>query len=321
MGRDRIIPIRELVGGILLTSGIFLAGVAVPVAGFLVSLFSMVPVLAAVLRSRRRWMAFAVIGGVYLLLAAGFAGSGAGIVFLVEYGLPAVVLCELRRYRPPTAAVIMTALICTAALTGGISLLAAAHGEPPAIWVGGLFAENLTAVRRLYAGMGVPAAQLALLEEMQPVFSRWAGLLFPTLAMLGYVAIGGVNLRVAVRFIPNAAPAAVTGGAFGAFATPPRAVWVLIAAGFGLLLPGLGAVGRFLLLNAVGIMLVLYLVQGLAVCRHFFEVLRVGAFGRLLWYVLLLTVHFLIAAVVLCGLFDQWFDFRRYARLPVDGPE
>lgn len=323
MGRNRIIPIRELTVGILLTTGFFLAGVAIPVAGFIVSLFSMVPLLTVVLRTRRRWMAVAVSAGVCLLLAAGFGGTGAGLVFLLEYGLPAIVMGEmLRRSVPPPAAVMLAALVSTVMLTGGVSLLAVGRGELPAEWVGAQFAENLVMVRRLYSEMGVPAAQMAQLKELQPFFSRWAGLLFPSLAMLAYVAIGGLNLRVATRLVAGAkAPATGSSTAFSAFATPAWAVWFLIGGGFGLLLPGLGAVTRFLLLNLVGIMLVSYLVQGLAVCQRFFEAGHVGMFGRGLWYVMLLTVHFLLVAVVICGLFDQWFDFRRYARPPDAGPD
>ncbi len=87
-------------------------------------------------------------------------------------------------------------------------------------------------------------------------------------------------------------------------------IWVLVA---GL---ALGLVGRGLVadlgINLLGVMLILYGVQGVALARYSFWRLRISWMVEILFYLVLLFTSG-IAAFFLAGLglLDTWFDWRR----------
>ena len=64
--------------------------------------------------------------------------------------------------------------------------------------------------------------------------------------------------------------------------------------------------------NVLNISVLLLLLQGLAVVSHFFETFKVASFWRVLWF-MVLVVH-LSLGLVLVGLLDYWFEFRKRFR-------
>ena len=87
-------------------------------------------------------------------------------------------------------------------------------------------------------------------------------------------------------------------------------IWVLVA-GLALGLVGSGLVAD-LGVNLLGVMLILYAVQGVALVRYSFWRLRISWMVEFLFYLVLLFTSG-IAALFLAGLglLDTWFDWRR----------
>ena len=94
------------------------------------------------------------------------------------------------------------------------------------------------------------------------------------------------------------------------WSSPERMVWGLIAAGFSLFLPLSGI--RFLAINTVIVLSVIYVFHGLSVLLFFFNKYHVPSWLRILGY-FLIFFQFLFFGVGLAmvGLFDQWIDFRK----------
>jgi uncharacterized protein YybS (DUF2232 family) len=91
---------------------------------------------------------------------------------------------------------------------------------------------------------------------------------------------------------------------------PDFAVWPAIAAGFSVWL-GKGALW-ILGMNALAILTILYFFHGLAIVAYYFKKWKVPPLFRFLLYALVVIYqHFLVAGLALVGLFDTWFDFRR----------
>ena len=92
------------------------------------------------------------------------------------------------------------------------------------------------------------------------------------------------------------------------WASPEWLIFVLLVAGFLLLVPVAGA--RFFGLNLVMVVAVLYFCQGVAVVATWFHRLGLPRLLRVIGYPLLFLNPFFFVVITL-GLMDLWLDFRR----------
>ena len=94
---------------------------------------------------------------------------------------------------------------------------------------------------------------------------------------------------------------------------PEPLVWILIACGFSLFIPGLEA-AHAAALNLLLIIGSCYFAQGLAVIAYFFHKNKVPRFLRAITYVLIVFQQIFTLLVVGLGLFDLWGNFRRLGK-------
>ena len=92
------------------------------------------------------------------------------------------------------------------------------------------------------------------------------------------------------------------------WAAPEWLIFVLLGAGFLLLVPVTGA--RFFGLNLLMVVAVLYFCQGVAVVATWFHRLGLPRLLRMIGYPLLFLNPFFFVIITL-GLMDLWLDFRR----------
>ena len=92
------------------------------------------------------------------------------------------------------------------------------------------------------------------------------------------------------------------------WAAPEWLIFVLVGAGFLLLVPVAGA--RFIGLNLLMVVAVLYFCQGVAVVATWFHRLGLPRLLRMIGYPLLFLNPFFFVIITL-GLLDLWLDFRR----------
>jgi uncharacterized protein YybS (DUF2232 family) len=92
------------------------------------------------------------------------------------------------------------------------------------------------------------------------------------------------------------------------WAAPEWLIFVLLGTGFLLLVPVTGA--RFLGLNLIMVVAVLYFCQGVAVVATWFHRLGLPRLLRMIGYPLLFLNPFFFVVITL-GLMDLWLDFRR----------
>jgi uncharacterized protein YybS (DUF2232 family) len=92
------------------------------------------------------------------------------------------------------------------------------------------------------------------------------------------------------------------------WSAPEWLIFVLLGAGFLLLVPLAGA--RFLGLNLLIVVAVLYFGQGVAVVATWFQRLGLPRLLRMIGYPLLFLNPFFFVIITL-GLMDLWLDFRR----------
>ncbi len=160
---------------------------------------------------------------------------------------------------------------------------------------------------QIYRDTGFTEAQL---KEMQQVMDGMAGFIkesFYGLYVVSLLVVQILCLMLLQRFKGNSYQ--IAGVPFSQWRVPAVVIWVLIAAGFALLVPVdiVAVIGRNLLI----ILLPLYFLQGMAVVSSFLQKKPYPPLAKGLIYLLLLILNPLPIIITCAGVFDLWIDFRR----------
>jgi uncharacterized protein YybS (DUF2232 family) len=90
---------------------------------------------------------------------------------------------------------------------------------------------------------------------------------------------------------------------------PELMVWGVIITGFALFLTT-GSIKLFAV-NALIVIVAIYLFHGLSIAQFFLNKFRAPLLGRLGVYLLIFILPYLWVTLAIAGLFDQWADFRK----------
>ena len=306
-GRRCLAATAEAVLASVVAVGLFASGSFVPVLGIVMSLLCPLPFVVVGLRHGRTMVALALALATLILIVP--LSVQQGLIFLLEFGAPALVLHEgLRRGARSDVLVVGVAVVL---VVGGVAVLSLATGrwdEPVRAveqHLDGLLAdmEALTARMGLSDGpaaMDVPAHRLRA-----ALLAAFPGLLFvgSLLTAAGYA----FTLQAMIRRWPmqfgEAKPAAFR------WELPELLVWAFIVSGVCFLIgiPPLRVVG----LNGLIVLLGLYFLQGLSIAAFLFRRFQLPRFLATLSVILLVFQPFFTLLVAGLGLFDVWFAFRR----------
>lgn len=251
-------------------------------------------------------------GVVTLLLASASVWQLAGVTPLISYlGLfsaPSLLLPWQLRHEKPWDQAIFNSTLAGLGIAGVLLL---AYLQMSGQTFGALQERYLQAEVELamqtYSAAGLSDSQLAELKVFAAQAADFIRSTFVGLYVVGILAIHAVTLLVVRGF--KRERWAIAGIPFTQWRLPPQLVWLLIAAGFALLvpLPALALVGR----NLLAILLPLYFVQGLAVLSCFLQRKKWSPALKGLVYLLVFVLNPLPLLVVGVGIFDLWIDFRR----------
>ncbi len=306
-GRRWLARAAEVVLASFLAVGLFASGSFFPVLGIGLSLLCPLPFVAVGLRHGRAALLLALALATGILIVP--LSTLQGVVFLLEFGAPAVVLeAGLRRGVRSEAVVIGVAAVLA---VGGVAVLAFAsgHWDRPVVAVEEHLDGLLADMEALSARMGIsdaPAAADAPTRRLRTaLLAAFPGLLFvgSLLTGAGYVLV----LQSLVRRWP-AQLGSVAQPAFR-WELPELLVWAFIGSGVLFLtgMPWLRVVG----LNGLVVMLGLYFLQGLSIAAFLFRRFQLPRFLATLSVIVLVFQPFFTLLVAGLGLFDVWFAFRR----------
>jgi hypothetical protein len=163
----------------------------------------------------------------------------------------------------------------------------------------------------------------ALTPELAAEMTAWLLGLVPASAALISFLLVVVVYGVALRVLPRWGLEVRRLERFAALKLPFAVIWSFAAA-LLLCAVGQGLGERWLLILGVNLVLVhgaAFFAQGLAVGRETLTERAVPAGMQAVFALLAAVVMPLTIAVVVIGLLDQWFDFRRLLAPPREGPE
>ena len=298
----------EVILAALVVVGVLASGSLFPILGVFLSLLSPLPFVLLRLRHGLPGLALALT--LTTVALGGLTSVQQGLAFLLEFGLPAILLAEgLRRASRPEVVVTGVAALLT---LGGVAVLALASDQ----WARPLAAVSQH-VEALLADMEAFTLRMGLSGEGPPpllgsveklrtfLLMAFPGLFFAggLLTASGYVLL----LRSLIRRWP-AQLGGLTPPPFR-WELPEFLVWAFIGAGILYLtgLPWPQAVG----LNVLIILLGLYFLQGLSIAAFLFQRFHLPRLLAAMSVMLLLFQPFLTLLVAGVGLFDVWFAFRR----------
>lgn len=301
--------IREFIFLIVLTVGLFLSLLFVPLAGFFFSALTPAPTAVAIFRrGKKAWIVpgcSAVLCSLILLLL-GLPESVPYLFGLI--GMGAVIGYGHGRRWPAGKIVGLSSLLVvgTAAILGVVAFIHT-KGQMFHLIEQDLRDVITAAIKQLGAGGQAKYEEMGKsLLEVVPLVVR----VMPGILISCTLTISWFNLLVCRRY------GRVGGGndfeqeRLCLWKSPEHLVWLAIAGGLMLLLPSSG-------LNVFGINLILvmgtvYFFQGLAIASYYFEKWKVPFVVKGFMYAVFFLERIASMAIAALGLFDVWFDFRRH---------
>lgn len=288
------------------TLALFLIYLSVPVAGLLPGIFVPLPAMFYAVKHGPK------LGTCIILLSAAVLAivvdPGSGLIYLFQDGLLSLLLPPLIGSGKGVGRALTLAVSAT---FGAILLAAIVYGVATGI---DLQTQLLKGIEKsvsqtiaLYQQSGVTGEELATLRQAMQQGGAMIARIFPAMALVSLVGIAGLNV-LALNRLRKRLPNLSEFGDFRQFRNPDLLVWILIAAGFALLVP-IDAVNR-VALNILVVTLFTYLLQGMAIVQYLLGRFAVPAAMRFLLYFFLALQPYLLVAVAALGVFDLWGNFR-----------
>lgn len=299
---------RDVAAGVLATILCFMSVVFIPVVGVVPGLFSPLPTLLSLYRLGPP-AGYAIPGGSVLAGSALLVGldMASSIPYLAVLILLGVLLGTAMRHgwSAEKTVAFSSAMVCGVAAV----IVLALFGEGGSARFAAIEEEMRAAVTAtlLQHGMGGtdPKALEDAVRVLLPVMTRLIpGFVVSTALLASWLNILAVK-RYCERFLVPFPP----WGDWSRWKSPDHLVWGVVVTGFCLLVPNSWV--RIVATNVLVALGTVYLFHGLSVVAFYFAKWRFPTVARAIFYGVIFLQQFATLGVMLAGLFDVWFDFRR----------
>lgn len=297
----------DAVKGGVLTLALFLAYITFPVLGLAAGIITPLP--AMYYYFRRGAIAGVLILAITLSVLMVMGDASVPMLYLLQAGLTGIFLPFFYLQGKGAARAIAYSVGINFLL---IVILALAYGfwsgaDLQGILLKGINSSTEQAVA-IYSKQGLSPEDLELFTQGIRQAGSLIAQIFPALALVALGTIAALNMSVIIRLQTKRLPEIPEPEQFLSFRNPDMLVWVVIAAGFALLIPA-ADVGRAGL-NVLVVCGFIYFLQGLAVVLAFFKRISVPSLARIIFWLVLAFQPYLVLAIAILGLFDIWGNFR-----------
>ncbi|MEI6305254.1 MAG: YybS family protein [Deltaproteobacteria bacterium] len=309
--RTVAIRLAETALGVVVSSVLFAAYMAIPLAGFFSGLLAPFPATFFRLRHGPT-TGVIIILGTTALLTAGF-GFQAGLLYLLQCGVIAFMSTELLVHGyGGTRTIAWTVAANVAILAAAALVYCMITGENIHALATNEINTSIAQTIRIYESAGIKGDDLVLVKQSMTWVGALIGRVYPALVTIMLIIATGFNLFFCKRSASRMG-IELKVGSFYDFRNPELLIWLLIAAGFALLSdnPIINVPG----LNLLAVTTTLYFLQGLAAMLTIIARQSFVGLLRVMLFVMLLFQPYLIALVAAFGIFDLWGDFRTPAKI------
>lgn len=266
------------------------------------------PLAAAYLSMRFGLRAGVVVVAVTSALLLQLATTYTLVAYLGIFGVGSLLLPLCLRQRLPWDRAVLYATIGSAVATATMMLLTVvASGINIQTLIEQMIQAEVNQAMQIYRDTGFNETQLQNMQQVIDGLAEFISQSFYGLYLASLLAIQTFCLLLLQRL--KGSWYQISGTLFSHWRLPGRLIWVLIGAGFSLLLPveAVSFVGR----NLLVVLLPLYFLQGMAVVNSFLQKKPYPPLVKGLIYLLLLILNPLPIIITCVGVFDLWIDFRR----------
>lgn len=313
--------IKEVLLGIVLSSGVFLTTALLPSAGLTAGIFApfifmyfhlklgRIPGLLILTASMAAVEAVAYQAGLKVSLMAVFMMGSSGLV-LAEF---------LKRNFAFEKTVFYTVLIMIGMGTLFLGVYSFYIGEQPWNLVQAYVNAGIKESIKSYADWGISQEQVNLIRDNADLIASTVYRLLPAFVIMGTILFLWINVLAGRLLLSRRGIGFPEFGDLTCWKIPDQMVWYVIASAVLILIP----VDRVQIagLNLLLIFLFIYLFQGLSIINFFFQRKRVPVIIRGIFYFLIFAQHFLLLFVICLGFFDIWIDFRKLNKIAKDPSE
>jgi len=298
--------ILDVLKGSVATAALFLAFLSIPMFGIFPGLFTPLPGIYYALKGGR-WTGVAILLVTSLLVAV-VADPASLVVYLLQAGILTIGLSEyLIRIKGGARSIVYAVALNVVVIGVAAGLYGYLTGADLHAKVVKGVEASISQTAKLYQTAGLGGQELKSLNESMRQAGALIITIYPALVTVALGTMAALNLallsRVAAR---NRLPVYL--GNFRKFKNPEPLIWLLILAGFAMLVEQTQV--HLSALNVLIVLGTLYLAQGCAVVSHFFASYRVPTLVRV-FFVLLVSFQPVMALMVaVLGIFDLWGDFR-----------
>ena len=260
--------------------------------------------------SASAWLAAALAAA----LVAAASVPAAATVFLLAMALPGLVIAEaLARGRGLLRGCAFAFFVLVAQVAAGLAIVPGAMAERVLEPIDRLRSE---AVLKELAASGMPADAIAEFKEQVDSLHGALGVVYPAFWVIAAAVLVAVNAAMLRLYLLRRDPGWLEDGEFERVRFPLPLVIAFVLSGAAVALPVMQPAAYNVLL-VVGFFFVL---QGLAVVSFYARRLAAPPLVRALALTLVLVNPWAPQMLALLGLFDNFFDFRRFAEPPQARP-
>jgi uncharacterized protein YybS (DUF2232 family) len=294
-----------MIKGSVISLALFLAYLTLPLFGLLPGVLAPAAGIFFFLKGGR-WVGYGIVAITVAVLAVYDPASV--VVYLLQCGILTLAVAEfLCRNKGGSRSIVYAVAINVVVMAAAAVVFSVATGSNIHQQVAKGIHNSIAQTAALYGKAGVGADELKTLRQAMEQAGDFITRTYPALITVSLGFIVGLNILVLKRLAARFSLPLQT-GEFKRFKNPDQLVWVLIAAGFAMLVDN-----DMVALPALNVLIVLlsaYFIQGMAVMAHAFGRFAVPFFVRLIFYLLLSLQPFLTLVVAALGIFDLWGDFR-----------
>jgi len=284
----------------------FIGAIHLGPAGSMLNFLTPLPVCYLSLRFGLRSGALAV--GVVGLGLALLVPPHSLVAYVALFGGSSLLLAYLLlRQTAWDHAVALTVLVVTLVSLVLTGFYLFSSGEAPGALLDQYLQAELALATQAYQDTGLSGEQLEQMREIAGQVAEFIKRTFVGLYIAGILAVQLLTLVILQRL--RGSDYQIAGVPFARWRLPAVTIWVLILAGFTMLVPQehLQLLGR----NVLAVLLPLYFLQGLAVISSFLQRKAYPPILKGMIYLMVFIFNPLPLIVTGVGVFDLWVDFRR----------
>ena len=166
----------------------------------------------------------------------------------------------------------------------------------------GYISQYLELTSALYTDMGIEKQQIDALNAAFVV-------VMPGMFIVSYMTTVWLNVLIIKRLLARIGIQLKSMVALNRFRAPDSLVWAAIGLGVLLVLP-VGPV-KYVVINCLIILLLIYFFQGIAVISFYFQKKESPTFLKVFCYGLIAVQIYFLILVIGLGFFDNWINFRK----------